>query len=59
MIKILVVIFFLLNNIYAQNTDSLFWFDMKTLKNNPPEFPLVINKVLTGDHLFLIDQQHQ
>ena len=47
MIKILAITFFLLNNIYAQDTDSLFWFDTKALKNNPPEFPLIINKVLT------------
>ncbi len=59
MIKRIAVIFFLLKNIGAQDTDSLFWFDMKTLKNNPPEFPLVINKVLTGDHLFLIDSIKQ
>ena len=59
MIKRLAIIFFLLNNIYAQDTDSLFWFDMKTLKNNSPEFPLVINKVLTGNHLFIIDSIKQ
>ena len=59
MIKRLAIIFFWLNNIYAQENDSLFWFDMKTLKNNPPEFPLVINKVLTGDHLYIIDSIKQ
>ena len=59
MIKRLAAIFFLLNNIYAQETDSLFWFDMKTLKTNSPEFPLVINKVLTGNHLFIIDSIKQ
>ena len=59
MIKILVIIFFLSNNIYAQDTDSIFWFDTKALKNNPPEFPLVINKVLTGNHLFIIDSLKQ
>ena len=59
MIKRLAVMFFLLNNIYAQETDSLFWFDMKTLKTNSPEFPLVINKVLTGNHLFIIDSIKQ
>ena len=59
MIKRLAVIFFLFNNIYAQETDSLFWFDMKTLKTNPPEFPFVINKVLTGNHLFIIDSIKQ
>tara|TARA_Y100000768_G_scaffold290886_1_gene224978 strand:+ start:275 stop:706 length:432 start_codon:yes stop_codon:yes gene_type:complete len=59
MIKRLAIIFFWLNNIYAQENDSLFWFDMKTLKNNPPEFPLVINKVLTGNHLYIIDSIKQ
>ena len=59
MIKRLAVIFFLLNSIYAQDTDSLFWFDMKNLKNHSPEFPLVINKVLTGNHLFIIDSIKQ
>ena len=59
MIKRLAIIFFLLNNIYAQEADSLFWFDMKTLKTNSPEFPLVINKVLTGNHLFIIDSIKQ
>ncbi len=59
MSKRLAVILFLLNNIYAQDTDSLFWFDMKTLKTNSPEFPLVINKVLTGNHLFIIDSIKQ
>jgi len=59
MIKRLAIIFFLLNNIYAQEADSLFWFDMKTLKTNPPEFPFVINKVLTGNHLFIIDSIKQ
>ena len=59
MIKRLAVLFFLLKNICAQDTDSLFWFDMKTLKNHSPEFPLVINKVLTGNHLFIIDSIKQ
>tara|TARA_B100000401_G_C52344714_1_gene502756 strand:- start:130 stop:561 length:432 start_codon:yes stop_codon:yes gene_type:complete len=59
MIERLTIIFFLLNNLYAQDTDSLFWFDMKTLKNNTPEFPLVINKVFTGNHLFIIDSIKQ
>ena len=59
MIKKIIYIIFLLNSIYAQDNDSLFWFDMKTLKNDPPEFPLVINKVLTGNHLFIIDSIRQ
>ena len=59
MIKRLVFIFFILDILWSQETDSLFWFDMKTLKNNSPEFPLVINKVLTGNHLFIIDSIKQ
>ena len=55
MIKKLVIIFFLSYNIYAQDNDSIFWFDTKALKNNPPEFPLIINKVFTGNHLFIVD----
>tara|TARA_B100000287_G_C20566804_1_gene754871 strand:+ start:827 stop:1258 length:432 start_codon:yes stop_codon:yes gene_type:complete len=59
MIKKITVITFLLNTIYTQDIDSLFWFDMKILSNKPPEFPLVINKVLTGNHLFIIDSMKQ
>ena len=59
MIKKLVVLYFLLNDVYAQDADSLFWFDMGKLKNEPPEFPLIINKVLTGNHLFIIDSIRQ
>ena len=59
MIKKLIIILFLLSNVYAQDADSLFWFDTRKLSNNPPEFPLIINKVLTGDHLFIIDSIRQ
>ena len=59
MIKKLIVIIFTLNNVYAQADDSLFWFNMGKLNNNPPEFPLIINKVLTGNHLSIIDSMRQ
>ena len=59
MIKKLIVIIFTLNNVYAQADDSLFWFNMEKLNNNPPEFPLIINKVLTGNHLSIIDSMRQ
>ena len=59
MIKKLIIILFLLSNVYAQDADSLFWFDTRKLSNNSPEFPLIINKVLTGDHLFIIDSIRQ
>ena len=59
MIKKIIVIIFTLNNVYAQADDSLFWFNMGKLNNNPPEFPLIINKVLTGNHLSIIDSMRQ
>ena len=59
MIKRLVFVFFILDIVLPQETDSLFWFDMKTLKNTSPEFPLVINRVLTGNHLSVIDSIRQ
>ena len=59
MIKKLIIILFLLSNVYTQDADSLFWFDTRKLSNNSPEFPLIINKVLTGDHLFIIDSIRQ
>ena len=55
----LVAVIFLLSRMYSQDIDSLFWFDTKNLKSDPPKFPLVINKVMTGNHLFIIDSIKQ
>ena len=55
MIKRLAFILYFMNNIFSQDIDSLFWFDMNDLNNPPPKIPLVINKVMTGNHLFIID----
>lgn len=59
MIKRLITLYFLIYNIYAEGIDSLFWFDMNSVNNSPPEFPLIINKVFTGNHLFIIDSLKQ
>ena len=59
MIKRLIALYFLIYNIYAEDIDSLFWFDMNSVNNSPPEFPLIINKVFTGNHLFIIDSLKQ
>ena len=55
-----IIYFFLFNfSAYAQINDSLFWFDMSTIKDSPPKFPMVINKVLPGEHIFVLDSIKQ
>ena len=45
-----IIIFIFSINTFAQDSDSLFWFDANTLNNELPKFPLIINKViLRGD----------
>ena len=55
MIKILIAI--LISNLFlfGRENDSLFWFDLNGIQDEPPYLPLIINKVFTGDHLSLID----
>ena len=55
MIKKIIFVCMLLTSAYTQNNDSLFWFDFNTIKEIPPKFPLIINKVLTGNHIFVLD----
>jgi len=43
----------------AQDADSLFWFDANSVQENPPQFPIVINKVFTGNHIFILDSIKQ
>ena len=38
-------------NIFCQDSDSLFWFDANTLDNELPNFPLIINKAISGDNI--------
>ncbi len=42
------IIFIFCINAFAQEEDSLFWFDSSILDNELPEFPLIINKVFSG-----------
>jgi len=39
----------------ANDNDSLFWFDVRVLDNDMPYFPLIINKVFSGEHISVID----
>ena len=59
MIKKVICIYLFIISLYAQNTDSLFWFDMNIIRNAPPQFPVVINKVLNGEHIFFLDSIKQ
>ena len=44
------IIFIIGINAFAQDIDSLFWFDVNIIDNELPKFPLIINKVfLRGD----------
>ena len=47
------IIFIFSINAYAQDSDSLFWFDANNLDSELPNFPLVINKVFSGKHMHL------
>ena len=58
MIKKNILIIFLHIYAFPQSGDSLFWFDQKVLHEKLPEFPLIINRVLTGGHIPLIDSMN-
>tara|TARA_B100000965_G_C19438003_1_gene689514 strand:- start:249 stop:683 length:435 start_codon:yes stop_codon:yes gene_type:complete len=45
------IIFIIGINTFAQDSDSLFWFDVNILDNELPEFPLIINKVISGKNM--------
>ena len=47
MIKKVILFNILFITISAQDADSLFWFDMNSIQEDPPSFPIVINKILT------------
>ena len=46
-----IIIFIFSINIFSQDSDSLFWFDANTLDNELPNFPLIINKVISGNNM--------
>jgi len=52
MIKIF-IIFILTINVYAEEGDSLFWFNASTLDDQLPKFPIIINKVFSGEDISL------
>ena len=45
------IIFIFTINVFAQDSDSLFWFDTNTLDSELPKFPLILNKVFSGKHM--------
>ena len=47
------IIFILTINVYADDGDSLFWFDASTLDDQLPKFPIIINKVFSEEHISL------
>ena len=47
------IIFILTINVYAEQEDSLFWFDASTLDDQLPKFPIIINKVFSGEDISL------
>ena len=58
MIKKIILIIFFHIYIFSQSDDSLFWFNQNVLHEKLPEFPLIINRVLTGGHIPLIDSMN-
>ena len=52
--KILFSNFFLII-VYSQNIDSVHSFKINSIIDDTPDFPLVVNKIFTGNHIFLID----
>ena len=59
MIKKILLFNILLIIVSAQNADSLFWFDANSVQEDPPQFPIVINKVFTWNHIFILDSIKQ
>ena len=58
MIKKIILIIFFHFYVFSQSEDSLFWFDQNVLHEKLPEFPLIINRVLAGGHIPLIDSMN-
>tara|TARA_B100001093_G_C26561431_1_gene898850 strand:- start:215 stop:652 length:438 start_codon:yes stop_codon:yes gene_type:complete len=48
-----IIIFILTINVYADEGDSLFWFDASTLDDQLPKFPIIINKVFSEENISL------
>ena len=54
-----IIIFIFSFNIFSQDSDSLFWFDASTLDNELPNFPLIINKVISGNNMHPPDSKNE
>ena len=46
---------FLLIFVYSQNIDSIRSIKINSVTDNIPDFPLVVNKIFTGNHILVID----
>ena len=57
MIKKIIIFIFSINT-FAQDSDSLFWFDANTLNNELPKFPLILNKVISGEDMSIPDSKN-
>ena len=53
------IIFIFCINAFSQDIDSLFWFDANTLDNELPNFPLIINKVISGHNMHPLDSKNE
>ena len=54
-----IIIFIFSINIFSQDSDSLFWFDANTLDHELPNFPLIINKVISGNNMHPSDSKNE
>ena len=55
MIKFFITILISSLFLVGDENDSLFWFDVNKIEDEMPYFPLIVNKVFTGNHLSIID----
>ena len=46
---------FLLIFAFSQNIDSIHSIKINSVSDNIPDFPLVVNKIFTGNHILVID----
>ena len=53
------IIFIFSINIFSQDGDSLFWFDANTLDNELPNFPLIINKVVSRNNMLSPESKNE
>ena len=54
-----IIIFIFSINTFAQDSDSLFWFDANTLNNELPKFPLILNKVISLEDMSISESKNE